>query len=78
MESLEYLPSAFPATSVARLKSLSAVGKKATPSTVEVFSGGADLDLVKSLGADSAIGYTKEDCAAHGEIYDIIFVAVDK
>jgi NADPH:quinone reductase-like Zn-dependent oxidoreductase len=39
---------------------------------------GANLDLVKSLGADTAVDYTREDFAARGEIYNVIFVAVDK
>jgi NADPH:quinone reductase-like Zn-dependent oxidoreductase len=39
---------------------------------------GANLELVRSLGAGTAIDYEKENFAADGEIYDVIFVAVDK
>ena len=37
-----------------------------------------NVELVRSLGADKVVDYTRDDLARNGEIYDVVFDAVGK
>jgi NADPH:quinone reductase-like Zn-dependent oxidoreductase len=45
---------------------------------VTAVSGAKNLDLVRSLGAERAIDYEREDFTKSGETYDVVFDAVGK
>jgi NADPH:quinone reductase-like Zn-dependent oxidoreductase len=46
--------------------------------TVTGVCGTSNLELVRALGADRVVDYTREDFTAHGGAYDIIFDTVGK
>lgn len=51
---------------------------KLSGAEVTAVCGAANLEWVRSLGADRVVDYTKEDFASGAERYDVVFDAVDK
>ena len=51
---------------------------KSLGAEVTAVDSGGKLDMLRSIGADKVIDYTKDDFAKDGETYDVIFDAVGK
>jgi NADPH:quinone reductase-like Zn-dependent oxidoreductase len=51
---------------------------KALGANVTGVCSSANLDLVRSLGADDVIDYTERDFSEEGRLFDVVFDAVDK